>query len=420
MPRLHLILVFLASFIFEAAKAKAEIPAAQISDSREALANARRCLETIKGDEERIADVRNWVAENLSYLGEVESAYSLLQATRPHYHVPFGCIDVSVSLLGQGQASAVPKFLNLALEKLIYAVGHGAELAQFQILRLATVIEQPALARRAREAEKFTRANPQRAFDSFLRDFKPNLWDKLLDRFFPARGWQVLSTKISREEEVAWKAERAVDYFSALVFLREAQARVRAGGTYPRSWIRFAEAGINVPAVNTRPVLLSLALAELALLENQPAQAFLLVENSWKLLSSWAPQMSGIYAAERNLALLLVALPAQEGQRQEAKDRLARRAEIAQKFLDPFEQMVQLPVLAEGMQALGQTEPAQRAWEVAAERCAENLNPESQSTGLTRIWMSFARAKTWPTPKTQALLEKIERQLPAAYAKVNF
>jgi hypothetical protein len=34
--------------------------------------------------------------------------------------------------------------------------------------------------------------------------------------------------------------------------------------------------------------------------------------------------------------------------------------------------------------------------------------------------MSYARANTWPTKEIEALLGKIEQQLPAAYSKVNF
>jgi hypothetical protein len=88
--------------------------------------------------------------------------------------------------------------------------------------------------------------------------------------------------------------------------------------------------------------------------------------------------------------------------------------------LDKYEQMLQLPLLAEAFQALGEPEKAQGAWGAAAELCAQNQNPESQSIGLTRIWMSYARANTWPTKETEADLLKTEKRLPEEYAKVNF
>jgi len=82
--------------------------------------------------------------------------------------------------------------------------------------------------------------------------------------------------------------------------------------------------------------------------------------------------------------------------------------------------MYELPLLAEGFHALGEEEQAQKNWKIATEMCLKNQNPESQSAGLTRIWMSYARANTWPTKETEVLLQKIEKQLPAAYAKVDF
>jgi hypothetical protein len=82
--------------------------------------------------------------------------------------------------------------------------------------------------------------------------------------------------------------------------------------------------------------------------------------------------------------------------------------------------MLQLPLLAEAFYALGESEKGQKAWQVASEQCAKNQNPESQSIGLARIWMSYARANTWPTKEIEALLMKTEKRLPQEYAKVNF
>jgi hypothetical protein len=82
--------------------------------------------------------------------------------------------------------------------------------------------------------------------------------------------------------------------------------------------------------------------------------------------------------------------------------------------------LLQLPLLAEAFYALGESEKGQKAWQVASELCAKNQNPESQSIGLTRIWMSYARANAWPTKEIEALLMKTESRLPQEYAKVNF
>jgi len=38
---------------------------------KDAVIKSLICLDTSRGDEERIAKLRNWVAENLSYLGDV-------------------------------------------------------------------------------------------------------------------------------------------------------------------------------------------------------------------------------------------------------------------------------------------------------------------------------------------------------------
>ena len=387
---------------------------------KEALANSLRCLETIRGDEERIARTRNFAAENLAYFGDEQAAISLLRASRPHYHVPSGCVDAAMVFLGHGQRNAVRQLLGLALDLLPFAAGRGAELVQFQILRLATVSDDQELVGRAWEAEKLTQTDLRRPYQAFLQDWQPNLWNQILDRLFPDRHWRALQKKATRDEEMAWQAERAVDFYSGLIFLREAEARVRAGRSYPGTWIRFVEAGIRSPAINTRPAGLSAELAELAVLEQRPKEALVLVEETWKLLGGWAPVMTGIYRIERDLALVLAAIPEAGGKREEGKGRIAKRSEILRKHLDPYEQMLQLPLLAEAFHALGDKEQAQSAWKTAAELCAQNQNPESQSIGLTRIWMSLARANTWPDKETEALLLKTEKQLPEAYSKVNF
>ena len=401
----------------------ADLPAdmdLKIPYQKEALANSLRCLETIRGDEERIARTRNFAAENLAYFGDEEAAIALLRASRPHYHVPSGCVEAALVFLGHGQRNAVRQLLSLSLDLLLYAAGRGAELVQFQILRMATVTGDEVAIQRAWEAEKLTQTDLRRAYGAFLQDWQPSFWNGLWDRLFPDRHWRALEKKATRDEEMAWKAERTVDYFTGLLLMREAEARVRARQSYPASWIRFVEAGIRAPAINTRPAGLSAELAELAVLEGRPQPALFVVEETWKLLGDWAPQMTGMYRIERDLALVLAGIPEAGPQREVGQGRIAKRAEILRKHLDPYEQMLQLPLLAEAFHALGEPEQAQAAWKTAAELCAQNQNPESQSIGLTRIWMSYARANAWPTKEIEAVLLKTEKRLPEAYSKLNF
>jgi hypothetical protein len=387
---------------------------------KEALANSLRCLETIRGDDERIARTRNFVAENLAYFGDVEAATNLLRTSCQSYPLPSGCLDAAMAFLGHGQRQAVQQLLGLSLDLLPYAVGRGAELVQFQILRMATVIRDEDAIQRAWEAEKLTQTDLHRAYTAFLQDWRPSLWHGLLDRLFPERHWLALEKKATRDEEIAWKAERTVDYFTCLLFLREAEAQVRSRQSYPASWIRFVETGIRAPAINTRPAGLSAEMAELAALEGRNKAALGLVDETWKLLGGWAPMMTGMYRIERDLALVLVKIPEAGSQREQDKGRIAKRVEILRKQLTPYEQMLQLPLLAEAVYVLGDAKQAQASWKAAAELCAQNQNPESQSIGLTRIWISYARANAWPTKEIEAMLVKTERRLPEEYAKVNF
>jgi hypothetical protein len=387
---------------------------------KRALEYSLRCLETIRGDEERIATTRNWVAENVTYFGDHQLGISVLRGTTPHYRVPSGCVDTAVVALGNNDREAVHLFLELGLDVLPYASGRGAELVQFQILRVATVTEDAQVVQRAWDAEKITHSDLKPAYNAFIQDWRPTWWDRFLDVMFPSRNWQELKKNSTREVELAWKAERAVDFYTAMIFLKEAQGRVRSNNSYPSHWLRFVEAGIRTPAINTRPAGLSVEMARLALLENQMESALKYVEQTWELVSGWGPNMSGVYRIERDLALTLGQIPDAADRLNVASERLLKRAKILCDHLDPYEQLLQLPLLAEGLQSLGKSESAKELWQKSAKLCCENQNPESQSIGLTRLWMSFARANVWPNTETEALLMKIEKKLPEAYAKVHF
>ena len=413
-----IILSFIWAFVSFASPEAAERPT--IPYEKRALEYSLRCLETIRGDEERIASTRNWVAENLAYFGDHQLGISVLRGTTPHYRVPSGCADSAIVALGNNDREAVHLFLELGLDVLPYASGRGAELVQFQILRVATVTEDAQVVQRAWDAEKITHSDLRPAYAAFIQDWRPAWWERLLDLMFPSRSWQELKKNSTREVELAWKAERAVDFYTAMIFLKEAQARVRSNKSYPSHWLRFVEAGIRTPAINTRPAGLSVELARLALLESQMKVALKYVEQTWGLVSGWGPNMSGVYRIERDLALTLAQILDAADRLNVCSERLLKRAKILCDHLDPYEQLLQLPLLAEGLQSLGKTESAKDLWLQSAKLCAQNQNPESQSIGLTRLWMSYARANVCPDKETEALLLKIEKQLPEAYSKVHF
>jgi hypothetical protein len=413
-----IILSFIWAFVSFASPEAVERP--KIPYEKRALEYSLRCLETIRGDEERIASTRNWVAENIAYFGDHHLGISVLRGTTPHYRVPSGCADSAIVALGNNDREAVHLFLELGLDVLPYASGRGAELVQFQILRVATVTEDAQVVQRAWDAETITHSDLRPAYNAFVQDWRPAWWDRILDLMFPSRSWQELKKDSTREVELAWKAERAVDFYTAMIFLKEAQARVGSNKSYPSHWLRFVEAGIRTPAINTRPAGLSVEMARLALLEGQMKTALKYVEQTWELVSSWGPNMSGVYKIERDLALTLAQIPDAADRFNVCSERLLKRAKILCDHLDPYEQLLQLPLLAEGLQSLGKTEGAKDLWLKSANLCALNQNPESQSIGLTRLWTSFARANVWPEKETEKLLLTIEKKLPEAYSKVHF
>jgi hypothetical protein len=387
---------------------------------KEALANSLRCLETIRGDDERIARTRCFIAENLAYLGLGQQSLSVLATSQANYRIPSGCVDTAMVSLGLGDSNSVKKLLTLGLDVLPFAVGRGADVVQFQILRVGAVSGDDGIVQRALDSEKLTQINLSQPYQNFLQDYKPNLLNKFLDRFFPDRHWVMLKDNATREKQISWAAGRSSDYFSALLFLRQAEAQCRAGKSYPSTWTLFAHAGIRAAAINTRPANLSAELASLALLQKKPLVAVEHVKKTWELLGEWAPQMSGIYKIERDLVLVLAALPEAEGMREEARERMGKRYQIMRTSLQSFELMQLLPLFAEAFHVLRAEKKAHEVWKATADLCALNQNPESQSIGLARIWMSYTRANTLPTKETETILKKIEQQLPTAYSKVKF
>jgi hypothetical protein len=385
-----------------------------------AVANAQRCLETIRGDDYRTGLTRIWVAENLAALADGEGAFQVLKASAPNYVIPYGCVESALELLGQGRTAEVEPLLDLGIELLPVAAGLGEDEIQLQTIKIATVMELPGLVERAMPKAQEPREKLEKSVELFRQHWRPSLWNRLLDRFFPGRQWRDLKKNADRGEVAAWNQQRVSDAFSALLFIKASQARVRAGKTYPSDWITFAAAGVKATTLNTRPIAIQAGLASLAALEGKKETALALAKDGLAMMDGWAPQMVGLYAPLRDLSVLAPSL-VQPGESLEFfQTKVAQRAELALQGLDPYEQMLRLPLVAESFHALGQPEEARRIWRTATALCAKNENPEGQSIGLTRIWMSYARANCWPDKETEGVLAGIEKKLPEEYAKINF
>jgi hypothetical protein len=377
-------------------------------------------METIHGDEYRTALTQIFVAQNLAYFKKAEKAQEVLRAFHPHYAIPYGCVDSALILMGYGEKKGALDLVSLGIELLPYTSGRGGELVQFQLLKLAAVMDDPFAVQRAFEAEKITNVDLRQPYQLFLHDWKPNIWNRILDFSSPERHWNKMPKGLNREGEIQWHAKRAVDVFTALLFIKDSECKFRSGEKYPAHWIEFAAGAGIAESFNTKNISVQMELANLALIEGKASAALALVENTSKLLIPWAPHMSGIYPLERDLAFLLSKLDGATDLQQQCKDRIVKRVKILKQVLDPNEQMTHLPFLAEALCSLGDTQEATNVWRAAAELCAKNQNPESQSIGLTRIWMSFARANCLPERTIQTLLQKIETKLPEEYAKVHF
>jgi len=391
-----------------------------IAYQKEALANSLRCLDTIRGDEYRTALTRSWAAENLAYFGDEAAAVAVLRRSTPHYVIPYGCVEAALTLLGHGQNQAVRQLVDLTIELMPMMPGWGEEEVLLKTVKLATVLEYPAALDRAWSCLPKAKGMMDPVYQAFLQDWRPSLWNRLLDWLRPGRQWADLKPDANRDEQIAWNRGRVADAYTAMLFIKEAEARVRRGEGYPAHWIEFARAGVRAPSPNTRPIAMQAELAALAALEGRKTEAMQLVQQASDMMQGWPAQMTGIYPVLRDLASLTSLAAAGE---EAGKTFLGKISEWKQSLLvnlDPYEQMLQLPLLAEGCHVLGAKQEAEETWQKAAELCAANQNPESQSIGLTRIWMSYARANTWPDKKTEALLAKIEKKLPEEYAKVNF
>jgi tetratricopeptide (TPR) repeat protein len=377
-------------------------------------------METIHGDEYRTALTQIFVAQNLAYFKKADKAQEVLRAFNPHYAIPYGCVDSALILMGYGEKKGALDLVSLGIDLLPYTLGRGGELVQFQLLKLATVMDDPSAVQRAFEAKNITNVDLRQPYQLFLHDWKPNIWNRILDFVAPGPQWDNMPKGLNREAEIQWHAKRAVDIFTALLFIKDAENKFLSGEKYPAHWIEFAAGSGIAESFNTRNISVQMELANLALMEGKVSTAVTLLENISKLLIPWAPHMSGIYPLERDLAFLLSKLDGAGDLRQQCKERILKRVDILKQVLDPNEQMTHLPFLGEALYDLGDTQEAANVWRTAAELCAKNQNPESQSIGLTRIWMSYARANCLPEKTIETLLQKIETKLPEEYTKVHF
>jgi hypothetical protein len=128
-----------------------------------------------------------------------------------------------------------------------------------------------------------------------------------LDRIWPDRQWADLKKGANRAEQIAWNQGRVADAFTALLFIKVAESRVRRGERYPGHWIEFARTGVRATSPNTRPVAIQSELAALAGLEGKKSESVVLSKSAFGMVQGWAPQMTGLYPVTRDLAVRMAA-----------------------------------------------------------------------------------------------------------------
>ena len=159
-------------------------------------------METIHGDEYRTALTQIFVAQNLAYFKKADKAQEVLRELHPHYAIPYGCVDSALILMGYGQKKGALDLVSLGIELLPYTSGRGGELVQFQLLKLATVLGDLSAVQRAFEAEKITNVDLRKPYQLFLQEWKPNIWNRILDFVSPARHWDNMPKGLNREAEI--------------------------------------------------------------------------------------------------------------------------------------------------------------------------------------------------------------------------
>jgi hypothetical protein len=222
-------------------------------------------METIHGDEYRTALTQIFVAQNLAYFKKADKALEVLRAFHPHYAIPYGCVDSALILVGYGEKKGALDLVSLGIELLPYTSGRGGELVQFQLLKLATVMGDSSAVQRAFEAEKITNVDLRQPYQLFIQDWKPSIWNRILDFVSPGRHWGNMPKGLNREAEIQWHAKRAVDIFTALLFIKDAENKFLSGEKYPAHWIEFAAGAGIAESFNSRNISVQMELANLAL-----------------------------------------------------------------------------------------------------------------------------------------------------------
>jgi len=394
-------------------------PIKPLPHNQEAIDHALRCLWTISGDSYRIAQTENWISLNLSEIGCVGTALNVLYNSRPHYLLPYGCADSALASLAYGDKEKIRTLIDLAVQLLPYTQGRGGEGVQLQLLKLAAVIEEPALIQKLLDAKKITGVDMTASLEAFRQDYQPSLWNQFFDWVMPSRQWETAPKNQNRDIFQKWSSIRNADLFTARILMKEAQSRIRRQIHFPGYWVDYALTGARIDSIGAYPDLVMIDVAELSLQQKNSKLSTDLINETARRIKRWPPQFESVYLIERKMAELIGNMPNSEAMRQEARDRLLKKMEELGKGMDPYGQMINLPLLAEGCHRIGDNALAQDTWFKAATLCKLNPNPESQSIGLARIWMSYGRANAVPEKRVSELVGTIEAQLPLAYSKIR-
>jgi hypothetical protein len=243
--------------------------------------------------------------------------------------------------------------------------------------------------------------------------------NRFLDSIMPSRQWEIAPKNQNHEVFLQWTKIRNADLYTARLLMKVAESRIRHQSPFPKYWVNYALTGVRIDSIGAYPELVLLGIAELSLQEKNIKHTIDLINETGKMIQRWPPQFESVYLVERNMAELIAKLPNNEALRKESRDRLVKRIEQLNQGIDPYGQMINLPLLAEACHQIGENALAQNTWAKAVTLCSLNPNPESQSIGLARIWISYGRANVVPEEEIANLLAKTEAQLPLAYSKIR-
>lgn len=390
-----------------------------LAHNQRAIENALRCLRTISGDSYRIALTENWISLNLAEIGYVDASLKVLRESAPHYLLVYGCADSALASLPYADHEDSCSLIELGTELLPYTQGRGGEGVQLQLLKLASVLEEPTSIKKLLDAKRITSIDMTESLAEFLQDYKPSMLNRFLDSIMPSRQWEIAPKNQNHEVFLQWTKIRNADLYTARLLMKVAESRIWHQSPFPKYWVNYALTGVRIDSIGAYPELVLLGIAELSLQEKNIKHTIDLINETGKRIQRWPPQFESVYLVERNMAELIAKLPNNEALRKESRDRLVKRIEQLNQGIDPYGQMINLPLLAEACHQIGENALAQNTWAKAVTLCSLNPNPESQSIGLARIWISYGRANVVPEEEIANLLAQTEAQLPLAYSKIR-